>query len=180
MPGGGPDIYLVDQIFSSFETDAPSWLKKSPVTVKEEDIQSITCSGPDGNLRYTFERPEKGKDFALVSPPTKRAVKPSALNRLAGALTGLEIQDVATRPHPPSPFPKGFRPGSISPCTAVSLTMFIPEWSCSPGIPCYLRLQVDFTAPTGETASPKVEEKKAQAKEAGGEKSDGALVAKPK
>ena len=60
--------------------------EKRPVTVGPEDIYRIACSGPDGTLRYTFERPEKGKDFALVSPPTKRPVKPSDINRLAGAL----------------------------------------------------------------------------------------------
>ena len=116
MPGDGPDIYLVDQIFSSFETDAPQWLKKRPVTVGPEDIYRISCSGPDGTLRYTFERPEKGKDFVLVSPPTKRPVKPSDINRLAGALTGLEIQDVADPSAPPRvPCKRGFTPARFHP-----------------------------------------------------------------
>ncbi len=177
MPGGGPDIYLVDQIFSSFETDAPSWLKKSPVTVKEEDIHRISCSGPDGNLRYAFERPEKGKGFTLVSPPTEGAVKPSALNRLAGALTGLEIQDVADPSTPPESLAKGVSP-------RIDFTLYsgityhaYPGIACSPGIPCYLRLQVDFTGSTGENASAKGNQKKAEAKEKGEEKSEGALIA---
>ena len=143
MPGDGPDIYLVDQIFSSFASPAHSWLKKSPVTVAKDDIQSITCTGPDGTLRYTFERSEKGKDFALVSPPTKRAIKPSAVNQLAGALTGLEIEDVADPSSPPESLSKGISP-------RLDYTLFsginyhvYPGLTCSPGIPCYLRVQVD-------------------------------------
>lgn len=148
MAVGGQDIYLVDQIFSSFETAAPQWLKKSPVTVAQDDIQKIACTGPDGAVRYTFERPEKGKDFALVSPPTKRAIKQSALNRLAGALTGLEIEDVADPSSTPESLTKGISP-------RLDYTLFdgityhvYPGLTCSPGIPCYLRLQVDYNSPT--------------------------------
>ncbi len=143
MAVGGQDIYLVDQIFSSFETAAPPWLKKSPVTVAKDDIQKIVCTGPDGTVRYTFERPERGKDFVLVSPPTKRAIKQSALNQLAGALTGLEIEDVADPSNPPESLVKGISP-------RLDFTLFngityqvYPGITCSPGIPCYLRIQVD-------------------------------------
>jgi hypothetical protein len=161
MTVGGPDIYLVDQIFSSFETAAPSWLKKSPVTVAKDNIQEISCTGPDGTLRYTFERPEKGKNFALVSPPTKRAIKQSVLNQLAGALTGLEIEDVTDPSSTPESLSKGISP-------RLDYTLFdgityhvYPGLTCSPGIPCYLRLQVDFSSPTPGNA-----------------KSDGALTVK--
>ena len=144
MAVGGQDIYLVDQIFSSFETAAPSWLKKSPVTVAKDDIQKISCTGPDGTLRYTFERPEKGKDFALVSSPAKRAIKQSALNRLAGALTGLEIEDVADPSSTPESLSKGISP-RLDYTLFSGITYHVyPGLTCSPGIPCYLRLQVDF------------------------------------
>ena len=143
MLGGGQDIYLVDQIFSSFETAAPSWLKKSPVEVAQGDIQKIVCTGPDGTLRYRFERTEKGKDFALVSPPTKGTLKQSDLNRLAGALSGLEIEDVADPSSPPESLAEGISP-------RLDFTLFngityhvYPGLTCSPGIPCYLRIQVD-------------------------------------
>ena len=179
MQGGDPNIYLVDQIFSSFETPAPSWLKKSPVTVAEKEIQKITCWGPDGTLRYTFERPEKGKDFALVAPPTKRPLKPSALNRLAGALTGLEIEDVANPTSPPESLSKGVSP-------RLDFTLFdgityhvYSGITCSPGIPCYLRLQVDFQKPTTKAPTVK-DEKEPKEKESSTEKSEGALTVKAK
>ncbi|HKI49008.1 MAG TPA: DUF4340 domain-containing protein [Desulfobacteria bacterium] len=177
MPGGGPDIYLVDQIFSPFETPASSWLKKSPVKVAEKDIQKISCWGPDGALRYTFERPEKGKDFALVTPPTKRPLKPSAVNRLAGALAGLEIEDVANPSTPPESLAKGVSP-------RIDFTLFdgityhaYPGVTCSPGIPCYLRLQVDYQKPTAKAPTLKDEK---ESKESSTKKSEGALIVKAK
>ena len=142
MVGAGEDIYLVDQIFSSFEMAAPSWLKKSPVQVIKADIQRIDCVGPDSTVRYRFERAGKGKDLALVSPPTNGTVKPSALNRLAGALTGLKIEDVADPSSPPESLADGVSP-------RLDYTLFngityhvYPGLTCSPGIPCYMRIQV--------------------------------------
>ncbi len=175
MPAGGPEIYLVDQIFSSYEAAAPSWLKKSPVKVAEKDIQKITCTGPDGVLRYTFERPGKGKDFLLISPPAKRAVKTSALNRLAGALTGLQIEDVADPSTPPESLSKGISP-------RLDFTLFdgityhaYPGITCSPGIPCYLGLKVDYQKPNLETAAPKGE-RALKDKEGATQKSEGELI----
>ncbi|MCF8129624.1 MAG: DUF4340 domain-containing protein, partial [Deltaproteobacteria bacterium] len=171
--------YLVDQIFSAFETPAPSWLKKSPVKVAEKDIRKISCWGPDGALRYTFERPEKGKDFALVGPSTKRNLKPSALNRLAGALAGLEIEDVADPSTTPESLLKGVSP-------RLDFTLFngityhaYPGVTCSPGIPCYLRLRVDYQKPTAE-APPVKDEKESKEIESSTEKNEGALLAKAK
>jgi len=175
MLGGGTEIYLVDQIFSSYGTAAPSWLKKSPVKVAEKDIQKITCSGPDGTLRYTFERPEKGKDFVLVAPHTKRAVKSSDLNRLAGSLTGLQIEDVADPSTPPESLSNGISP-------RLEFTLFdgityhvYPGITCSPGIPCYLRLQVDYQKPTANAPTVK-DEKESKAEESSTEKSEAALI----
>ena len=143
----GTDIYLVDRIFSSFETAAPSWLNKNPVNVVAEDIRRIASVGPDGTLRYAFERPEKGKPLVLVSPPTSGKIKPSAVNRLAAALKGLEIKDVADPSSPPESLSNGVS-------ARIDYTLFngityrvFPGITCSPGIPCYLRLHVAYNAP---------------------------------
>jgi hypothetical protein len=173
--GAGKDIYWVDQIFSSFETAVPSWLMKSPVKVPKQDIQKITCVGPDGTMRYSFERAEKGKNFALVSPPTKGTVKQSALNQLAGALTGLEIEDVADPSNPPESLADGISP-------RLDYTLFdgityhvYPGITCSPGIPCYLRIQVDYERPTGQVTEAK-DGVVSKEKEDAADKSDGALT----
>ena len=148
MLADGTDIYLVDQIFSSFETSAPKWLKKSPVNAAKEDIRKIICVGPDNKPRYTFERPAKGKEFVLINPPTQRKIKQSDLNRLSGALAGLAIEDVANPSDPPESLSNGISP-------RISYTLFngityhvFPGVACSPGIPCYLRLQVAFSGRT--------------------------------
>jgi len=173
MLGDGKDVYLVDQIFSSFETAAPTWLKKSPVTVAANDIWKIVCTGPDGTLRYTFERPDKGKDFALVSPPTKLTIKASDLNRLAGALSGLEIEDVTDPSTPPESLSQGISPRLDFTLWSGMTYHVYPGMTCSPGIPCYLRLGVDYEKPPAKATS--VDEGKAGSPP---EKSDGSLIAK--
>ncbi|EFK10037.1 conserved hypothetical protein [delta proteobacterium NaphS2] len=177
MPGSGPDIYLVDQVFTPFAVGASAWLKKSPVKVAEADIRKITCTGPDGTVRYIFERPEKGKAFELTSPPAKRAVEASSLNRLVGALTGLEIQDVADPATPPESLSQGISP-------RLDYTLFngityhvYPGLTCSPGLPCHLRLQVDFTPPADRTTSKEGGEASKKDKERAAEKIDGAPAA---
>ena len=174
MLADGKDIYLVDQIFSPFDTAAPSWLKKKPINVTPKHIQKIACVGPDGTVRYSFERAQ-GKDFALVSPPTKGVVKQSDLNRLAGALTGLEIEDVTDPSSPPESLITGISP-------RLDFTLFdgityhvYPGITCSPGIPCYVRLGVDYNRPTTRTASGG---DTSNDKEGTEDKSDGALMAK--
>ncbi len=153
MLAEGADIYLVDQIFSSFETSAPSWLKKSPIKATVEDIQKITCVGPDRTLRYTFARPEKGKAFVLVGSPTQGKIKDSALNRLAGALNGLEIEDVADPSNPPESLSTGISPRlDYTFFNGVTYHVFTGI-TCSPGIPCYLRLQVDYDVPSAQKAA---------------------------
>lgn len=152
MLAGDTDIYLVDQIFSAFDTAASSWLKKNPINVTQEDIQKIVCVGPDGAMRYSFERAQ-GKAFALVNPPIKGSVKQSDLNRLAGALTGLEIEDVADPSGPPESLATGISPRlDFTFFDGITYHVF-PGITCSPGIPCYLRIEVDYKRPTAGTAS---------------------------
>ena len=174
MLADGKDIYLVDQIFSPFDTAAPSWLKKNPINVAQEHIQKIACVGPDGTVRYSFDRAQ-GKDFALVSPPTKGVVKQSDLNRLAGALTGLEIEDVTDPSSPPESLITGISP-------RLDFTLFdgityhvYPGITCSPGIPCYVRFEVDYKRPIARTASGGDASKDKEGTE---DKSDGVLMAK--
>jgi len=170
------DIYLVDQVFSAFDTAAPSWLKKNPIKVATQDIQKIACVGPDGTVRYSFERAQ-GKDLALVSPPTKGTVKQSDLNRLSGALAGLEIEDVADLSSPPESLTTGISP-------RLDFTLFdgityrvYPGITCSPGIPCYLRIQVDYESPIRPIASGHGGNATKDT-ESTADKSDGALIVK--
>ena len=177
MLGGGPDIYLVDRVFTPFEAAVSSWLMKSPVKVTQTDIRKIICTGPDGTVRYTFERPEKGKAFELTTPPAERAVKESSLNRLAAALTGLEIQDVADPATPPESLSQGISP-RLDYVLYNGMTYHVyPGLTCSPGLPCYLRLQVGFAPPADQTTSKEGNGASEKEEESTTEKSAGALTA---
>ena len=115
MLGSGPDIYLVDQVFTPFEAAASSWLKKSPVKVAKADIRRITCIGPDGTVRYIFERPEKGKAFELTTPHAERAVKESSLNGLPEHSADWRFRTWRIPAPPPNPCRKAFPPVWITP-----------------------------------------------------------------
>lgn len=164
MPAAGPDIYLVDQIFSAYSIPAPKWLEKSPVKVPAEDIQKMVCRGPDKTLRYDFERPRKGKDFVLKSPETTQPMKKTQVNRLARALSGLQIEDVADPEAPPPAVSKDA-------CPEILFTRFdgltyavYPGKGCSPTEPCYLKIAVSFEpGPEPEKADDKASKEKAEA-----------------
>ncbi|MCD6306303.1 MAG: DUF4340 domain-containing protein [Deltaproteobacteria bacterium] len=153
MVTGQPRIYLIDQIFSSFEVGPSQWLKKRPVQVDASEIRRIVCLEPDGaTVRYAVKRPEKGKDFVWVTPLTDQKIKISSVNRLANALSSLSIEDV--KPVSESP---DFEKENVS--ARLDYTLFdgrvyhvYPARSCSPTVPCRIRLQVTHEPRTEETA----------------------------
>jgi predicted nucleic acid-binding Zn-ribbon protein len=70
-------------------------LDKGLVEVAANEVKKILCLSPDGReMRYSFERPEKGKDLEPRNLPIDRKIDKSALNRLAGALSSLRMDDV--------------------------------------------------------------------------------------
>jgi len=169
MLSKGPEIYLIDTILASFETGPSEWLEKSPVTVDAEDIQSISCVGPDGKLvRYRFERAGKDKDLELIEPSTKQKIKKSSLNRLSKALSSLQITDVANPSAPPQSIQEGASP-LLKYHLFNGLTYNVyPGKTCSGTIPCYLRIGVDYQKPgpvKGEKVPPASPGKKAPPEE---------------
>ncbi len=98
MLEGNKNIYLVDKIFTSFETGHSSWLAKNPVQINGGDVAKISCEGPDGEgLRYVFERNAKGGELKLTVPISGQNVDRASLNRLSGALSSLQIEDIRPR-----------------------------------------------------------------------------------
>ncbi|MCP4579835.1 MAG: hypothetical protein GY846_26495, partial [Deltaproteobacteria bacterium] len=91
-----------------------------------------------------------------------------------GALKGLEIEDVADPSNPPESLSNGISP-------RLDFTLFdgityhvYPGITCSPGIPCYVRLEVDYKRPTASGGDVSKD------KESTEDKSDGGLMAKAK
>lgn len=173
MLSKAPDVCLIDKILSPFESGPSNWLEKSPVHVDAGEIRKITCLGPgETPVRYRFERPSKGKDFALIEPKTDRSIKISSLTRLSNALSSLKIDDVEV---------SSASPESTATDASVRLdyTLFdgrvyhlYTGKACSPTVPCRIRVEAGYEAPglpekEGDQAA--ATEKEAPVREKGGE-----------
>jgi len=151
--GEAPEIYLIDRILSSFEGGPAEWLEKSPVQFEAKDIRKIVCLGPGGtSVRYAFERPAKGKDLKLIEPTGDQKIKTSSLNRLANALSSLNITDVETSAAPV----EALRTDSS---VRLDYTLFdgrvyqvYTGKACSATEPCRIRLEAGFKSPEPVTS----------------------------
>ena len=153
MLGKDTEIYLIDKILSSFQADPSAWLEKSPVKVDAKEIRKISCLGPGGKtVRYTFERPGKGKDFELIAPSGRQDVKKSSLNRLANALSSLEVKDVENPSAPPGSIGKDTSPQVDYHLFDGRIYRVYPGNTCSATLPCYLKIEVDYQEPGPQTA----------------------------
>ncbi|MCP4681850.1 MAG: DUF4340 domain-containing protein [Desulfobacterales bacterium] len=164
-----PDIYMVDNNFSYLEKEPVAWLDKNLAKEDKNNVKKISCLQPDKKRPvYSFERPENGKDLKLLNLKTKKEVKKSALDRLAGALSSLRMEDVAD-------------PAAASELIDVKSTTRIeyqlfngiiyrvyPSGECSQDRPCYLKLEIDYQKPAEEAKVPSEDsavEKEGQAPE---------------
>lgn len=157
----GQNVYLVDKIFTSFETDNSSWLAKNPLQVKAEDIQEISCKGlGNAGLKYVFKRPEKGEELKLSYPTSELKVDQTSLNRLSNALSSLQIEDVqrrtsvegsAGRSEPGAPSKEAGSELSKDRIDRINFTLFdgvvyhvYPDMACSKTGPCMLKIDVGW------------------------------------
>jgi len=145
MLGQGPEIYLIDKHFASFDTEPASWLDKKLVQVKADNVRAISCLSADGkDILYTFECPQKGKAFQPIIFPTDSKLNTGALNRLAGVLSSLRLEDVIQ----PSTAQKSI---DMENSTRFEYTLFDGTLyrvfvikDCSETEPCRIRLEVDY------------------------------------
>jgi hypothetical protein len=158
-----PNVYLIDKTLTAYLSGPSDWLAKSPVKVESEAVREIRCLGPDGKtVRFAFKRPAEGKPFELVMPKTDKKIKTPSLNRLAGALSSLDISDVTD----PSKRPEGVMAG-VSPVLVYTLFngmsyRVYPGGRCSATTPCYVRFEVSYAPPKAE--KPKETDKKSAQK----------------
>jgi len=93
--GNRKTVYLIDKQFEGLAKTPADWLKKDLIDVKAADVREVLCVAPDGKTtRFAFKRPAKGKDLEQVHPVPGKEIKRTSLNRLAGALSALRIEDV--------------------------------------------------------------------------------------
>ena len=168
MLGGSQRVYLVDRIFTSFETGNSSWLSKHPIRIKPEDIKKISCEGPESKgLGYVLKRPGKGEDFDLVIPPSGPNTDRAALNSLVNAFSSFQIEDVQLRTSA-NESGRRSKPGGLSKGGAgsqlsengpnrIDFTLFngvvyhlYPDPNCSESGPCTLKIDVGWEKPESE------------------------------
>jgi len=141
-------IYLIDKHFASFHKEPSAWLEKGLAEVGANEVRKVSCLSADGKkVRYTFERPEKGKDLEPVNLPADRKIKKSTLNRLAGALSSLRMEDVVEHLDGPESIATGF-PSRIEYHLFNGIIYRVyPGDACSEADLCHLRLEVDYQRP---------------------------------
>jgi len=148
MLSNAPEIYLIDKILSPFESGPSEWLEKTPVDIDAGEIRKITSLGPDAaTVRYAFERPGKGKDFALIDPSTDQNIKEPSLNRLANALSSLKIEDVETSANTLTSFAKDALARLDYALFDGRIYHVTLGKACSASVPCRIRLEVDYQPP---------------------------------
>jgi hypothetical protein len=169
--GNRKTVYLIDKQFEGLGETPAEWLKKDLIDVKGEDIGEIVCLDPDGKTtRFAFRRPEKGKDLEPVGLPPGKKIKRSSVNRLAGALSGLQIEDVV------DPAKAGEIIGMAN-SAKIEYHLFngmiydlYPGSKCKEGEPCYLKVAVRYQIPgpvkTAAKEVPKTEGDKEKAGDA--------------
>jgi len=173
MLGGGSHVYLIDKILSPYEAGPAKWLEKSPVQIDAAEIQKIMCLGPDGTtVKYTVERPAKGKDLEWSGAPSDRDISTASLNRLAGALSALKIEDVEPASADSVAVPQGAS-GRLDYTLFDGRTYRVHLGkTCSAPAPCQIRLEVAYEAPVPQAPSPAPEGQTDQKAAGAGEKDE--------
>ena len=168
--GQGPEIYLIDKHFASFDKEPAAWLNKELVRVKTNDIRKISCLSADGKiLLYRFERPQKGKEFQPIIFPTGSKLNPSALNRLAGALSSLRMEDVIHPSTTEKPIDMEIIARFEYQLFDGTLYRVFVGKACSETESCQVKLDVDYHQPAGATNEP-IKDESSTKEEAGSEK----------
>ncbi len=143
---GKDTVYLVDGYFARSDTKSSEWLDTTLTSVNAADVRSISCRAgkPDfAQEMYALERPGPGAEFAPVVFPRDKKLKASAVNQLAGLLSGFSLEDVEKAKGEVKEFSDA----------ALSFTLFdgrkyslYPDRSDSSGA-CRIRVSVDFEKP---------------------------------
>jgi len=149
--GQEPRVYLVDRHLSSFQADPSAWLDKRLTKVAAEEVKKIACLEADGKATvYVFERPEKGKEFEALDKNLQQKIKRAALNRLAGALSSLRMEDVLDPSEDVSSFRLDSSPRVEYRLFDGTIYRVHPGKGCAEAGPCVLKLEVDYEKPASE------------------------------
>lgn len=154
----GKTVYLVNKQFEGLEKTPSRWLKKDLVDVKAADVREVACLDPDGKTtRFVLRRPAKGKDLEQVYPAPGKRIKRSAVNRLAGALSGLHIEDVLDPGKKGTPVGLKKSPKLVYRLFSGMVYELYPGKKCKEAGSCYLTVRVRYEQPAPSKDLPKGE-----------------------
>lgn len=147
-----PRVYLIDQVFTGNKADPVQWLNKSLLQLPAGEIREIEALTARGAREFLLQRPERGKDLALRFPQAPpRPLNKVTVNRLAGALASLRIEDVAGRE-------SAFEAMGVAEVPSVVFHTFegmfyrvYPQVACEDD--CHLRLEMGYEAREREKVS---------------------------
>ena len=86
------DKVYVAQNVPWFVSGAMSFIEQQLVSIKREDIESVTVSSPDGN--YVLKKAENGSDIVLEDVPAGKKFKSTEGQSVFNIITNLSFSDV--------------------------------------------------------------------------------------
>ena len=166
-----PTIYLIDTHFAHLQKEPSDWLDKTLLKVEANEVKKIFCFSADGKTtHYTFQRAEKGTDLQPTALPPNKNLDKSALNRLARALSSLNIDDVLD-PSDDSVFRELKESDTLEYHLFNGMIYRVyPGKPCADDDPCYLNVEVGYQKPA-EGEKPAADDKTSNDKETRPEKS---------
>ncbi len=146
--GEEPKAYLIDQYFSSLKAEPGAWLDKALVKAPSKDIQKIRCLEKGGDkVCYTLRRPAPAKPFEAEALPEGKALDRPKVNRLAGALASLQVEDVLRPSDAPTPCGPAHSPRIEYRLFDGTVYRVYPGRAREKQGPYYLRLEVTYPSP---------------------------------
>jgi Domain of unknown function (DUF4340) len=149
--GEDPTVFLVDRALSAYSAEPTSWLDRKLTEVQAAEVKKISCTDTRGKVLYAFERSESEEDLSpLVKIPKGRDLDKGSLNRVAGGLSSLRLEDVAQEG-------QGFDEKAA---LVLEYQLFngmiyrvYPDAACQNDKRCPIRIRVDFQAPSQSTGA---------------------------
>jgi len=86
------DKVYVAQTVPWFSSGAMSFIEQQVVSVKRDDIESVTVTSPDG--KYVLKKAENGRDVVLENIPPDKKFKSTEGQNVFNALTSMNFSDV--------------------------------------------------------------------------------------
>jgi hypothetical protein len=147
--GEDPTVSLVDRALNAYSAEPTSWLDRKLAEAPAGEVRKLSCTNAKGEVLYAFERTESGKDLSpLVKIPKGKVLDKGSVNRVAGGLSSLRLEDVEEGG-------QGFDEKAF---LVLEYQLFngmiyrvYPDTACQNDKRCPIRIRVDYQPPAKST-----------------------------